>query len=150
RGLPEGVGPPARIEDVPPALRRTEDGEVGLAVAVVVARRRHVACGAPLEGVNHAPDVPRAVRRTEDADVFLAVTVEIPGYRHIVVAAKPEVLSRPGSGVDDGPGAVRVECRDVGLAVTVEVASAIEGGALIGDGVAQVVEVEALGGRVVE
>src|SRR5206468_1786616 len=69
--------------DVPGAGGGTPDRDVGLAVAVVVARHRYVAGLAPGDGLQGA-DVPGAGGRSPDGDVGFAVAVVVA--RHWDVA----------------------------------------------------------------
>src|SRR5436305_1929315 len=72
-------GPRGRVDDDPCAVRGPEDGDVGLAVAVVIAGHRLVAPVPPLNPDGgpgaRVDDEPGAVRGPEDGDVNPAVAV---------------------------------------------------------------------------
>ncbi len=85
--------------DVPRVVRRPEDGDVGLVVAVVVGGNRHVAArperGERVGAASGGVDVPRAVRWPEYGDVGLAVAVVVAG--HGDVASRPPDRDRVGA-----------------------------------------------------
>src|SRR5205807_673671 len=77
----------AGSEDVPGAIARAEDGEVGLAVAIEVGGDGHVTGCSPLDLLKRvvagAEDVPLAGARAEDGQVGLAVPVVVGGHEDI-------------------------------------------------------------------
>src|SRR6266852_5320870 len=81
-------GPSAREPDIPRAIRRAKDGDVQLAVAVIIPGHRHVAPAPPLEARSgpraRVPDIPDAIGRTKDRDVGLAVAVIVTGHGDVV------------------------------------------------------------------
>src|SRR5207248_2686483 len=104
-------------DQVPRTRRRPEHGDVGGAVAVVVAGDGDVAQEAPLDA-GAAPDVPRAGRRPVDGHLGPAVPVVVAGYGDVALLAPRD--RRPPV---DIPGAGRrPEDGHVGRPVTVEVA----------------------------
>ena len=109
-------------------VERPEDRDVGLAVAVVVARHRDVRAAAPRL---HDParrarvdDEPLPGRGPEDRDVGLAVAVVVARHRDVRAAAPRLHNPARHARVDDEPVPGRgPEDGDVGLAVAVEVAA---------------------------
>ena len=131
RGLP----PVDAVDHVPGAGARAPDGEVGLAVAVVVAGHRDVAGLAPLLGALSCQlavtivQVP--VLGRQDGEVGLAVPVVVA--RHGDVACPAEFLAVRGAcrAVDHPPGAgARTPDREVAPAFRIVVgrSSARSGG----------------------
>src|SRR5579864_1373196 len=86
---------------VPRAVRRTEDRDIRLAVAVVVTWNRDVRPIPPLRDEIPAArqgNVPRAVRRAEDADVGLPIAVVVAGHRDVRAIAPLEGDERSTAG----------------------------------------------------
>src|SRR4030095_8415209 len=90
---------PARtFNDVPGSIRFSPDGNVGLAIAVVICRNGTVvircSCSAPDQAlqliVRASANTPEAVRFLPDVDVCLAITIVIAWHGHITIL--PEII----------------------------------------------------------
>src|SRR5205807_2648073 len=103
--------PTAGAQDVPHPGARAVDGEVGLAVAVVVAGNGLVAERPPLDLLQRpsagTQDVPRPGARPVDGEVGLAVAVVVAGDGNIAGRSPLDLLLGAVTGVQDVPRARR-------------------------------------------
>src|SRR5205807_1859759 len=97
-------------QDVPGAVGRAEDGQISLAVAVVVAGDGSITRRAPLGllamPIAGAQDVPGPGARAEDGEVGLAVAVVVAGDGSVARRAPLGLLELAIARAQDVPGRV--------------------------------------------